>query len=131
MIGMRRIYNLGECIGARFPGARWVIRDNDYEQLTWEGPGDKPSLEQLLAIQVELEAEEPMRVVREIRDWYLKESDWTQVADLRAIRGKEWCDAWDNYRQQLRDFPSSGINPFFDQLNFLIGIEWPERPSIK
>jgi hypothetical protein len=79
---------------------------------------------------VELEAVEPMRVVREIRDWYLVQSDWTQLQDLRTIRGTEWCLAWDTYRQQLRDFPESGIAPYFDEMSMIQGIAWPSKPSL-
>jgi hypothetical protein len=81
--------------------------------------------------QAEQEAAEPMRVLREIRDWYLKESDWTQVADLRQIRGAEWCAAWDSYRQELRDFPDTATNIQFDDFNFLSGVTWPQRPDLK
>lgn len=130
MIGMRRIYNVAEGIGALRPTSRWALRDNDYAQLEWYSTDTPPTLEEIQAKIIELEANEPMRVVREIRDWYLKDCDWTQVQDLRAIRGAEWCAAWDTYRQQLRDFPSSGITPYFDEMNMIQGITWPVRPDL-
>lgn len=132
MIGMRRQWGIAEAIGSLCPVAQWLIRDNDWEQLEWFNDAfEKPTLEQVQAKQAELEAAEPMRVLREIRDWYLKESDWTQVADLRQIRGPEWCAAWDSYRQQLRDFPDTVSNVQFDEFNFLVGIVWPQMPNIK
>lgn len=131
MIGMRRIYTLAEGIGALRPSSGWAIRDNDYDQLEWFSSDTPPSLEEIQVKITELEADEPYRVVREIRDWYLKECDWTQVQDLRTIRGAEWCAAWDTYRQQLRDFPSSGITPYFDEMNMVQGITWPARPDLK
>ena len=127
---MRRIYTLAEGIGALRPDSQWALRDNDYTQLEWYSSDTPPSLSEIQAKIVELEADEPMRVVREIRDWYLKDCDWTQVQDLRSIRGIEWCTSWDTYRQQLRDFPTSGITPYFNEMNMIQGIIWPTRPDL-
>ena len=132
MIGMRRFYGIAETIGELCPGAQWAIYDNDYEKLKWFSTNiDLPTLEEIEAEKIILEAKEPMRVVREIRDWYLQQSDWTQVSDLRTIRGPEWCAIWDNYRQELRDFPESGISPYFDEMNMIQGIVWPTKPNLK
>jgi hypothetical protein len=131
MIGMRRTYTLAEGIGALRPASQWAIRDNDYSQLEWYSNDTPPSLEEIQVKITELEAGEPMRVVREIRDWYLQSTDWTQVQDLRAIRGAEWCAAWDTYRQQLRDITVSGIEPYFDDMNMIQGFEWPPKPSLQ
>jgi hypothetical protein len=130
MIGMRRFYNLAEGISALRPNSQWAMRDNDISQLSWYSTdSDPPTLEEIQAKIVELEADEPMRVLREIRDWYLQNSDWTQMQDLRALRGAEWCAAWDTYRQQLRDFPSSDITPYFDDMNVIQGVTWPAAPE--
>ncbi len=132
MIGMRRQWGLSEALGNLCPGAQWLMRDNDWEKLEWfDTTITQPTLEQVQAKQAELEAAEPMRVLREIRDWYLKESDWTQSYDLRQVRGEAWCTAWDNYRQQLRDFPNTITDLQFNEFNFLIGVDWPERPDLK
>jgi len=37
--------------------------------------------------------------VREMRDYYLKESDW------RAMNDRTISQAWEDYRQALRDLP--------------------------
>lgn len=128
---MRRIYGKAEVISDLCPGAQWSMRDNDYEQLQWYNDSFvKPTLEQIEARRIELEAAEPMRVLKEIRDWYLKESDWTQVQDLRSIRGIAWCAAWDYYRQQLRDMPADPAQqPYFNEMGLISGITWPEKPS--
>jgi hypothetical protein len=132
MKGMRRFYNLGEVIGAIYPDAQWAVYDNDYEKLNWYSTNfPKPTLEQIAQKRTELEAAEPMRVVREIRDWYLEQSDWTQGADIRNLRGQEWCAAWDSYRNQLRNLPDSGIQPYFDEMNFIKGVVWPQKPNSK
>jgi hypothetical protein len=129
MIGMRRSYGIPESFGALVPGARWVIRDNDYNKLEWFEDYAPPTLDQVLAKQVELEAGEPVRVVREIRDWYLQQSDWTQGVDIRALRGPEWCAVWDTYRQQLRDITSAQTGFYFDEMNHIQGVTWPARPA--
>ena len=132
MIGMRRTWGIAETIGYMYPGAQWLVRENNYELLEWYSEDiEKPTLEAIQAQQVILEAVEPMRVVREIRDWYLQQCDWTQATDLRALRGAEWCAAWDAYRQTLRDFPDSGIEPYFDEMSMIRGITWPTKPNLK
>ena len=131
---MRRIYGIPESFGACAPkGARWVIRENDYDQLEWMEEYPHPTLEEVMAKQQELTSAEPMRVLKEIRDWYLQNSDWTQVQDLRQIRGAEWCAAWDKFRQDLRDLPSKVDTSklFFDEFNTLQGYTLPIAPDLK
>ena len=53
--------------------------------------------------------------IREERDEKLKETDWRASSDLTL------SDAWKNYRQALRDVPSSQSDPF--------AITWPTEPS--
>lgn len=129
---MRRTYSITEALGVMRPGSQWSCRENDYDQIMWYSKDQiLPTLAELEEKIIELEAVEPMRVVREIRDWYLKESDWTQVQDLRKIRGPEWCSAWDKYRDDLRKLPSSGIKPKFDEMNHIQGVVWPQQPNLK
>ena len=45
---------------------------------------------------------DPVRIMRWHRDQFLMASDWTQVSDAPVDR-----EAWAEYRQQLRDFPST------------------------
>ena len=132
MIGMRRFIGYAEAIAALYPGKQYAIRDNDYAQLTWyEDDTAIPSQEQLDAKIVELEADEPMRCVREVRGWMLQQTDWTQGADIRALRGSEWCAAWDAYRQQLRDITESEITPTIDAMGVITGVNWPQQPDLR
>ena len=129
MIGMRKQINLTAALVVVVPKAMWSIRDEDYEKLEWYSEDfEKPSLEELEAKVEELRIDEPYAVLREVRDWYLRESDWTQSADIRAIRGAEWCAAWDAYRQELRDLTTT-YTPYFegDSPNIL-GVTFPEKP---
>lgn len=130
MIGMKRDTTVAAALQELAPNAQWVVRDNNYDQIEWHSEDmAKPTLEEVEAKMAELEANAPMDAVRDIRNWYLKESDWTQSADIRAIRGEEWCSAWDAYRQQLRDITESPITPTFNELGVLEGVEFPEKPA--
>lgn len=128
---MRRYWGIADTLSKMIPGAKWSCRDDDYDKIEWFSPEiPKPTLEEIQAKQAELEADEPMRVVREIRDWYIQQSDWTQGYDIRQLRGPEWCAAWDAYRQQLRDLPASGIVPYFNEMNLIMGVDWPQKPNL-
>ena len=59
---------------------------------------------------------------RMMRDGYLSESDWTQVADgpLTAEEVAEWA----TYRQELRDYPSTSSD------GTVVGLpDWPTPPE--
>ncbi len=49
------------------------------------------------------------RFLRNTRNARLKESDWTQLPDADLTTAQK--TAWTNYRQQLRDLPSTNSNP--------------------
>lgn len=111
------------------PGAQWVLRGDTYEGLEWFSTDSQPpTLEEIEAKRQELIAAEPMRNLREIRDWYLAQSDWTQGADIRSLRGPEWCAEWDAYRQALRDMPATN-EPYFDERDMIQGFTVPTKPS--
>jgi len=58
---------------------------------------------QVEAKKLELEAAEPLRLLRLERDKLLSQSDWR---DLPSYPGSNQ-EAWRTYRQQLRDMPST------------------------
>ena len=58
---------------------------------------------QVEAKKLELEAAEPLRLLRLERDQLLSQSDWR---DLPSYPGSNQ-EAWSTYRQQLRDLPST------------------------
>lgn len=127
---MKRDTTIAAALQELAPNAQWVVREDDYDQIEWHSTDiEQPSREAVEAKMVQLEAEAPMAAVRDIRNWYLKESDWSQGADIRALRGEEWCLAWDTYRQQLRDLTESDIQPYFNELGVLQGVQIPEKPS--
>lgn len=57
--------------------------------------------------------------IRQCRNSYLKETDWTELASVRSTKTQEWIAAYENYRQQLRDFPSQFSEITYDDL------QWP------
>ena len=66
----------------------------------------------------ELEAAEPMRLLREERNKKLAETDWMALGDVTMT------DAWKTYRQALRDITSQ--TPTDDALS---NITFPTKPS--
>ena len=130
MIGMRRKNDVSDALISLSPGASWVIRNNSYDEIEWQSEDvPMPTKEEVEAEIERLIAEEPYTVLREIRDWYLQQCDWTQAQDIRAIRGQQWASEWDTYRQELRDLPETVSNIYFNELNILEGVTFPEKPS--
>jgi hypothetical protein len=130
MIGMKKDIGVSDALQSLAPHSQWIVRDNSYDGIEWYSQDiPKPSKKEVEDKINELKQNEGITAVREIRNWYLQQSDWTQGYDIRLIRGEGWCQAWDNYRQELRELPDSGINPYFDELNNLQGVEWPQKPS--
>ena len=127
---MKRLNGVTNAILTLRPGAQFIVRDDDYSKIEWHSDNiSMPTEQEVIAAIAELEANEPKRLLREIRDWYLQNSDWTQGHDIRQIRGPEWCAAWDAYRQALRDMPATQ-NPYFanPQDMHISGVTWPEQP---
>ena len=117
-------------LNALRPDAKWIVRGlppneviewNDTEQL-------QPTEDEINAKIAELEAAEPMRLLREERNRRLAETDWTQLKDidLDIIRERNWK----NYRQVLRDLPAKS-NPKLDSVGNLdlSSVTWPTKPS--
>ena len=120
-----------EALNILAPGANWVVRDNSYEGIDWQSEDiDLPSQEAVEEKIAYLESIEAITVIREIRDWYLQQCDWTQAQDVRSIKGEEWCSQWDEYRQTLRDLPGNTVDPYFDEFDRIQNVTFPEKPSL-
>ena len=63
----------------------------------------------------ELEAAEPMRLLREERNRRIAETDWRFSSDLTAD------SAWADYRQALRDITKNATS--------LDDVSWPSQPT--
>ncbi len=120
---------IAEAIVALKPGAHWTLNGEDYSGLTWlDETQSMPTEDEINAKVVELEAAEPARQVREIRDRLLAESDWTQNRDVVLLNDT----TWQQYRQDLRDLPASAsFTPKLDSNGVLdmSSVTWPLKPS--
>ena len=120
-------WQISTALGELMPTSSYGIRDEDYSKIEWmDSSNSLPSLDAINAKIAELDAAEPMRLLREERFRLLSECDWTQGADVpNSIK-----TAWQTYLQQLRDLPASASPPLdeFYELD-LSSVTWPTEPS--
>ena len=95
---------------------------DDASTIGWINPENAPSIEQINVKFQELNAAEPMRLLREERDRKLAETDWMANSDV-TMR-----DDWKTYRQTLRDLPSTA-SPTLNEHGQLINVTWPTKPE--
>ena len=111
------------------PNAQWHMIGTEYSNIQWDDETQTmPTEDEINAKIAELEAEEPARQVREIRDRLLAESDWTQNRDVVLLNDI----TWKRYRQDLRDLPASAsFTPKLDLNGDLdmSSVTWPLKPS--
>ena len=80
----------------------------------------------VLAKMKELEALEPMRLLRLERNRRLAETDWVVI---RAYSQKQDVpEDWTNYMQALRDLPATA-EPQLDDAGNITNVSWPEVPE--
>ena len=111
------------------PNSSFSVIGNDYSGIKWYSKDSKvPTEEEVNNKITELQAVEPLRLLREERDRLIAQTDWTQLKDidLDIIRERNWK----NYRQALRDLPANS-NPKLDSYGNLdmSSITWPDKPS--
>ena len=81
-----------------------------------------PTQEQIQAKLAELEALEPMRLLRLERNRRLVETDWMALNDVTV------SVEWKTYRQALRDLPAT-TDPQLNENGMLTNVTWPEVPE--
>jgi len=96
---------------------------DDPSTIGWINPENAPSIEQINAKFQELNAAEPMRLLREERDRRIAETDWWVLPDRTA--SQEQLD----YRQALRDLPAATAEPQLDEQGNLTNVTWPTKPT--
>jgi len=107
------------------PEATFTIFKNNYNTLEWfDEEQTKPTEEEIQAKIAELEAAEPLRLLRIQRNQLLQETDWTQNRDVTLANDAEWAA----YRQALRDLPNTAT-PELDEYGNLTNVTWPEKPE--
>ena len=118
-------YTISDAIIELKPGADYILRGEDYSGLEWlDSSQTKPTETEISNKISELDAAEPMRLLRLERNARIAETDWRASSDLTI------SDAWKNYRQALRDLPASA-SPSLDS-NYeldLTSVTWPTEPS--
>ena len=109
---------IAEALAQLTPKAEWIIDGDSYEGITWLSSDiTKPTKSEVTAKIAELEAGEPLRLLRRDRNQKLRMSDWTQGSDVPdAIK-----TPWATYRQKLRDLPANTSDPN--------NPSWPTEPS--
>ena len=122
-------YTITEALISLKPEAEWAVRGGNYSDIEWlDKTQIMPTEEEINAKIAELEAAEPARQVREIRNRLLAESDWTQSRDVVLLNDT----TWKQYRQDLRDLPASAsFTPKLDSNGNLdmSSVTWPLKPS--
>ena len=117
-------YDIPEALQALKPEAQWVLRGNDYTGLEWLDSDQKPTKTEVIDKIAELDAAEPMRLLRIERNKKIALTDWRMLPDQTP------SDEWTNYRQALRDLPASAtpkLNSDYE-LDFT-SFTWPTEPS--
>jgi len=90
----------------------------------YDNDGNEIALDQDLILNkiAELQAAEPMRLLRVERDRRIALTDWRFRSDLTPSQ------AWIDYCQELRDLPANST-PTLDENGQLTGINWPTPPE--
>jgi len=122
-------YQISHALSILRPGEIYTVRgfnsEETYSGLEWLDSTSKPTESELNTKIAELDAAEPMRLLREERFRRLAECDWTQGADVpNSIK-----TAWQTYRQQLRDLPATAspkLNSEYDLDD--TSVTWPTEP---
>jgi len=114
--------NIGiiDALQALVPKAQFVLK-NDVE-LDWHDERPQPTEEEIQAKIAELEAAEPMRILKVERNRLLAETDWRFRID------QEPKQEWYEYCQALRDLPANS-EPQLDENGNLTNVNWPVPPG--
>ena len=118
-------YTIADALTILRPDSSWNLDGSEYSGLEWlDGGATIPTESELNTKVAELDAAEPMRLLRLERNLRLAETDWRASSDLTL------SDAWKTYRQALRDLPASA-SPSLDPNNELdlTSVTWPTEPS--
>ena len=98
---------------------------DDYDNIIWLNE-IIPTREEIQAKIAELEAAEPLRLLRLERDRILAKYDWITI---RAYsQGTEVPMEWQTYLQQLRDLPATA-EPQLNENGELTNVIWPTPPE--
>ena len=106
------------------PGAQWSLNGFDYTGLEWLDSEQQPTKQEIFDKIAELDAAEPMRLLR------IERNKKSALTDWRVLPDQTPSDDWINYRQALRDLPASAtpkLNSDYE-LDFS-SFTWPTEPE--
>ena len=122
-------YTISDAIHSLRPVATWNLTGSEYSRLEWlDSSQTKPTETEINNKITELDSAEAMRLLREVRNQLLSETDWMIVKSTET--GVAMSNDWKTYRQALRDLPANS-SPSLDEyyeLNFS-SVTWPTEPS--
>ena len=113
-----------DAITALDSNARVSCNEDTGETIWYNENKLKLTEEQIQAKIAELQALEPMRLLRLERNRRLAETDWRATVDYPGTDKQLWLD----YRQILRDLPATA-DPQLDERGNLVNVTWPEVPE--
>ena len=118
-------YDITHALLDLYEGSDWVCWNSNYAGLEWnDSSKTKPTEDELNKKVAELDAAEPMKLLREERNKRLAATDWRANGDLTIP------DAWKTYRQALRDLPASATPKLDSGYKLdLTSVTWPTEPS--
>ena len=113
---MDRVDIIMQSINALVPNAQYNIY-GDFSGLQWLDSRTAPKEADVKKKYDEIIAEEPLNLLRDVRNQILAQSDWTQSRDVTLSNDADWK----TYRQALRD-----ITKDYKSLD---DVKWPEKPE--
>ena len=118
-------YDISHALLNLVPQAQWSISGESYSGIQWSDSSiTKPTESTLITRVNELNAAEPLRLLRIERDKRLAACDWRASSDLTI------SNAWKTYRQALRDLPASATPKLDSRFELdLTSVTWPTQPS--
>jgi len=121
-------YDITHALQALRPGSQWVLNGDKYSGLQWMDKNDPPTEQELLDKVAELDAAEPMKMLRFERDKKIAEVDWMVIRSVST--GIALSQEWKDYMQALRDLPETsnpviGADGRLDPNSF----SWPVKPA--
>ena len=120
---------ISEALTILRPDSPWNLNGSEYSDLEWlDSSTTKPTESELNTKVAELDAAEPMRLLREERNQLLSETDWVAARSIET--GVAISNDWKTYRQALRDLPASATPKLDSSFKLdLTSVTWPTEPS--
>ena len=122
-------YTISDAIHSLRPVATWNLTGSEYSGLEWlDSSQTKPTETEINNKITELDSAEAMRLLREVRNQLLSETDWMIAKSTET--GVAMSNDWKTYRQALRDLPASASPKLDSEYELdLTSVTWPTEPS--